>query len=668
VSGTWIIAWSDTRNDIYARTRTDVFVTRSTDDGLTWLPDERADTDVAGAAESFISGLVPTGGDDFFVTWVDRRNASGRAQDLYANRYAAGTGGFGLDYRIDTDARQATAVTLRDPVVVTDGVSGVYVAFSARNSGHELDIFVARSTDGGYTFDVPVRVGSTPAGDRVELSPYMAATPDGNVYVAFVSDDPVSGLRELRFNHSSDFGATWQPGDTVLGSWGHPVGYFISSFNFPNIQLRAVNGGTAYVAWSDNVNIFLARSFNGGQTFDIADVDQDNRGFNLYPALCAQGDQVVLLTMTPDETFNDFSVWGTVSNDRGDNWSALTQLRSESTPERGIFPVVACSGGDQAVAVWIDLRSGITWELFANRWDGTTWLGDTKVSGPAGESHFWPSVSYAGPGVVVAAYQNFSGSVYVARSSDAGATFPVHQRLDDAAPDPDMSSDTPRAVSDGDDIWVFWLERSAGDQSIAVRASSDSGQSYGPVRRLNRELPQGAFRNSYFIINARAAALPDAGFLAWGGTRDDLFSDILINAFDLDDADRDGLGAGVDCDNADPAVRTVPGEVSGLAVVNTGVTRLSWDSQDSSAGTSTIYDIVTGQLSELRGSGAFDLAACLAVGVDDVPFDDSRADPATGEAYYYLVRGRNACGTGSYGDSTLAVDPRDLLDTSGPCP
>jgi len=36
--------------------------------------------------------------------------------------------------------------------------------------------------------------------------------------------------------------------------------------------------------------------------------------------------------------------------------------------------------------------------------------------------------------------------------------------------------------------------------------------------------------------------------------------------------------------------------------------------------------------------------------------------------YFYLVRGQNACGAGSYGDAPLTPDPRDALDAPGDAP
>ena len=66
-------------------------------------------------------------------------------------------------------------------------------------------------------------------------------------------------------------------------------------------------------------------------------------------------------------------------------------------------------------------------------------------------------------------------------------------------------------------------------------------------------------------------------------------------------------------------------------------------------------------------TGNYGSASCLVNGHPNTPYDDDRADPAVGDGYYYVLRARNGCGIGSYGDSSLSPDPRDDLNP-GPCP
>jgi hypothetical protein len=122
------------------------------------------------------------------------------------------------------------------------------------------------------------------------------------------------------------------------------------------------------------------------------------------------------------------------------------------------------------------------------------------------------------------------------------------------------------------------------------------------------------------------------------------------------DLDGDGFGNETDCDDADATVHS-----AGLTV--TGV-RLT--SQHLSAGPSTVYDVVTGSLSVLRTSRDYTASTCLAATATN-EIQDGRPHPAVGGAVYYLVRARNACGSGTFGNASTSPDPRDLLDGRPPC-
>jgi subtilisin-like proprotein convertase family protein len=96
----------------------------------------------------------------------------------------------------------------------------------------------------------------------------------------------------------------------------------------------------------------------------------------------------------------------------------------------------------------------------------------------------------------------------------------------------------------------------------------------------------------------------------------------------------------------DCCVAGLPGEIDGVGFLADGAT-LGWNSE---AGIGTLYDIMRGHVDELpTGSGASEV--CLDSGRVDSTLD-SGADPAPGVAFYYLVRGSNACGGGTYGLAT----------------
>lgn len=154
---------------------------------------------------------------------------------------------------------------------------------------------------------------------------------------------------------------------------------------------------------------------------------------------------------------------------------------------------------------------------------------------------------------------------------------------------------------------------------------------------------------------------------------------------DQEDMDLDGLGDVcdpdldgddvpnlLDCAPANPLAAQWPPEVIGVMVTRGGPEiTVTWQAplhprfRDA-------FDVLSGDVGVLRHSGGYDpsLLECLEGNALSHYTLDERAGPYPGEAAFYLVRQRNACGVGTYGDSGQVPDPRDELDFPGgvPCP
>ncbi len=133
------------------------------------------------------------------------------------------------------------------------------------------------------------------------------------------------------------------------------------------------------------------------------------------------------------------------------------------------------------------------------------------------------------------------------------------------------------------------------------------------------------------------------------------------------DGDQDTIGDACDCSATDPTLWSIPAEVSGPVVRRSmsgpDATELSWLPLAYQAGPATAYDVISGSLAALHSGGAFSSVTCLE---DDIPTSGivSPNDlPAAGDGFWYLVRGENPCGSGSWGDGTPVPDPRDVLET-----
>jgi hypothetical protein len=134
----------------------------------------------------------------------------------------------------------------------------------------------------------------------------------------------------------------------------------------------------------------------------------------------------------------------------------------------------------------------------------------------------------------------------------------------------------------------------------------------------------------------------------WVDTRDNCPLD--FNRDQLD-SDLDFAGDVCDCAPTDPT-DPAPGLVAGLTVTQGGATTLDWSAVP---GAGMRYDVASGALSELRGTGT-DAATCLSDDVSGTTVDDTRPDPTAGDGFYYLTRAQNDCGDGGYGFATSGAE------------
>jgi len=127
-----------------------------------------------------------------------------------------------------------------------------------------------------------------------------------------------------------------------------------------------------------------------------------------------------------------------------------------------------------------------------------------------------------------------------------------------------------------------------------------------------------------------------------------------VNDADYPDADRDGMRDELDCAPGDGTAFLVPRDVGGERFRSS--TLLEWNSAVAGSGSGARYDVVQGLLSQLPpGTGSAE--TCL---VNDASTKTLTAatNPTVGQAFYYLVRASNACGTGTFGAGSSGV-PRN---------
>ncbi|MGH9427342.1 MAG: hypothetical protein ACRD2L_13695, partial [Terriglobia bacterium] len=231
----------------------------------------------------------------------------------------------------------SSAMDSSDQQVATSG-NNVYVAWRDNEIGAVVsnpEIYFARSTNGGLTFEAPQNISQSPAISGTG-NPRIAASGQ-HVYVAFTdtlgtflahsenggeSFLPRTNLTTafgLQLGASSALAAAgenlymvWREniggaGDIFMARFGRYGASFLGSQNVSMSPAPAhsidpavvASGNSVYVAWSDPVvgssnDIFFRRSTDGGVGFDPALNISSNSGLSRFPAMAADGTKIWL--------------------------------------------------------------------------------------------------------------------------------------------------------------------------------------------------------------------------------------------------------------------------------------------------------------------------------------------------------------------------------------
>jgi VCBS repeat protein len=127
---------------------------------------------------------------------------------------------------------------------------------------------------------------------------------------------------------------------------------------------------------------------------------------------------------------------------------------------------------------------------------------------------------------------------------------------------------------------------------------------------------------------------------------------LFDNGANFLETDGDGVRDDLDCAPADVTTFAEPGDVRGVRLTTNA--SLAWTPASLLAGAGTVHDVIRGSLARLPvGSDPGEI--CLVAGSPAVSLSVD-GDPPVGTGFYYIVRGRNACGVGSYGFGTSASE------------
>jgi hypothetical protein len=272
----------------------------------------------------------------------------------------------------------STAFNFGDPGLVVNRLGHFYassISFdSARPSGFNDTIGIAKSTDGGATFGLPVYLpaaGVEPNSfqDKMFIAVDTTTRPTGgNVYVTFTSFPATpTGQFPIMFSRSTNGGASFS------------TPFQISSANTFNQGSEPVAGpsGEIYVAWLQlfgpgGTGIVVAKSTNGGLSFGapvfVTPVLESGFGsgnmsgnfrVNSFPRLDVNprnGHVYVTYGGRSGVPGDSGDIFFTRSTNGGASWSAPIRINRDSGIKDQFFPDLAVNSEGVIRIFWYDKR------------------------------------------------------------------------------------------------------------------------------------------------------------------------------------------------------------------------------------------------------------------------------------------------------------------------
>ncbi len=285
-----------------------------------------------------------------------------------------------------------------DPVNIfrDDGVAyACYLGYNDSAGYTDTGIYVARSTDGGFTWNntvLPVNEGSGYSTDKQWLavdnnptSPYYH-----RMYLSWTEFGGCSAC--IHFVYSTDGGLTWSPQTFQLSTGGN------QQFSMPTVLAN----GNVFINWANGANIAYRISTDGGVTFSTqtnagtmnTNLAMSGRNWRIsaIPVAAADrstpGNLVITWNDGRNNAANGVDIYYIRSTNGGTVWSAPARLNDDPAAlvRHQAEPWVTTSPDGTFHAIWYDEREDATASIIFHIYytqstdAGATWQPDVRIS------------------------------------------------------------------------------------------------------------------------------------------------------------------------------------------------------------------------------------------------------------------------------------------------
>ena len=355
----------------------------------------------------------------------------------------------------------------------------VYAAWSDNTPGGIDDVFFTKSKDGGKSFDTPINLSQnngSSAFPRIVVS-------ESNVYIVWYDYSP--GQSDIFFAKSTDGGESFEVtniSDTPMPSYNPWVAafsnYVFVAFNdggrsavleLPDGKTRIVDVDTG----DEELVILLSKDY--GETFEFKNLSNSPHILS-WNARLKVSEPSVFVTWN-EKIANQSDIFFSKSSDYGMSFSKPINL--SNSPLKTVDSAIGVFENDIYV-VWNDMTKTSTNIFFTKSNDnGETFTEPINLTNSSGTPILNRDGSLAvSDGKIYLVWYDESEKdnyIFFTRSTDGGLTFSTPINLSQS----NATSKFAQVVANGKNVYVVWHDYSKGNGDIFLRESNDYGATLG---------------------------------------------------------------------------------------------------------------------------------------------------------------------------------------------
>ena len=363
--GNWVAVW-DSSEDLNGAgsTEPDIFTSRSTDDGVTWSAVQVLNSNAAtDSGNDYIPKVSTDGNGNWVVVWYSDENlgdTAGTDEDIFVSRSSDNGVTWSAVQTLNSNAISDSGDDFF-PNVITDGKGNWIAVWHSDETfgdtiGGDYDIFFSRSTDNGVTWSAVQTLNSNAASDDSgsgdDDSPSVTTDGNGNWVTVWYSfedlDGAGSGDSDIFVSRSTDNGATWSIVQVLNSNAASDSG------DDYNPKVLTDGNGNCVVVWQSgdtlggttgtDSDIFFSRSTDNGVTWSAVQALNSNAtpdsGADELPSIITDGNGNWVAVWQSRENLGgtagtDYDIFFSRSTDDGATWSAVQTLNSNATTDTG---------------------------------------------------------------------------------------------------------------------------------------------------------------------------------------------------------------------------------------------------------------------------------------------------------------------------------------------